>query len=82
MVKTAHRVVNWVWRGVAATVGGFILGVLGWLVGALIGGNFAEEFTFCGVRGYEATGQVGFLLGAAAGVIVSCRILAKLQRIE
>jgi len=46
--------------------------VLGMLIGAWLGGNFAQDFQFNGVRGYEATGQIGllcsffalFLLGA------------------
>ena len=50
---------------------GFILGMLGMLIGALIGGNFATEFQFNGVRGYEATGQVGFIIGAALGAMIS-----------
>jgi len=82
MAKTTKRVFNWMWRGVAVVVSGSILGILGWLVGAQIGGNFAEAFTFGGVRGYEATGQVGFLVGAAIGIILSWRILAKLHKPE
>jgi len=35
--------------------------LLGVLVGAWFGGNYAENFQFNGVRGYEATGQVGLL---------------------
>jgi hypothetical protein len=50
---------------------GFILGMVGMLIGALIGGNFAAGFRFNGVQGYEATGQVGFILGAALGAIIS-----------
>jgi hypothetical protein len=33
-----------------------VLGIIGLVIGALIGGNFAQEFVFDGVRGYEATG--------------------------
>ena len=35
--------------------------ILGWLVGAWFGGNFAENVRFNGVRGYEATGQISML---------------------
>jgi hypothetical protein len=56
---------------------GSVSGVIGWIVGALIGGNFAEQFVFNGVRGYEATGQIGFILAALTGLIVSWRILIK-----
>ena len=45
--------------GILATV--IITLLLGMLVGAWFGGNYAEDFQFNGVRGYEATGQVGLL---------------------
>jgi hypothetical protein len=48
---------------------GFISGVLGLFIGMLIGGNHAEQFMFNGVQGYEATGQIGFILGALTGFI-------------
>ncbi len=48
---------------------GFVSGVIGWIVGALIGGNYAEQFVFNSVRGYEATGQLGFILAALIGLI-------------
>jgi hypothetical protein len=35
--------------------------ILGCLVGAWFGGNYAENVRFNGVRGYEATGQIGML---------------------
>ena len=35
--------------------------ILGWLAGAWFGGNYAENVRFNGVRGYEATGQIGML---------------------
>jgi hypothetical protein len=37
--------------------------ILGWLIGAWFGGNYAENVRFNGVRGYEATGQIGILCG-------------------
>jgi uncharacterized membrane protein YeaQ/YmgE (transglycosylase-associated protein family) len=48
--------------GVLATV--IITLLLGLLVGAWFGGNYAENFQFNGVRGYEAASQVGLLCGA------------------
>ena len=57
---------------IVSTVG---VGILGWLVGAYIGGNFAQTFLFNGVRGYEATGQLGFIIGAILGITLSSFIL-------
>lgn len=50
----------------------FVVVALAMLVGACYGGNYAQNFRFNGVRGYEATSQIGllctifllFLLGA------------------
>ena len=40
--------------------------VLGLMVGAMLGGNLFPQFEFAGVRGYEAVGDLGALIGAAA----------------
>ena len=65
-----------IWKALLILLSGLILGMVGMLIGVLIGGNYATGFQFNGVRGYEASGQVGFIIGAALGVIVS------LKRIE
>ena len=62
MFKTALRVF-------VTLVIGFVLGVIGLFIAMYIGGNYAEDFVFNGVRGYEATGQIGFLVGGAIGLI-------------
>ena len=54
-----------------------VSGVLGLLIGMLIGGNYAEQFVFNGVQGYEATGQIGFILGAMLGLFSSWLFLFK-----
>ena len=64
-------------RFLVVIVIGFISGVIGLIIGALIGGNYAEQFVFNGVRGYEATGQVGFILGILTGSISSWWFLVK-----
>ena len=48
-----------------------VSGIIGLVIGALIGGNYAQDFVFDGVRGYEATGQLGFILGVVAGLFLS-----------
>jgi hypothetical protein len=45
--------------------------MLGMLIAAWFGGNYAESFQFAGVRGYEATGLVGFIIGTAIGIFLS-----------
>lgn len=47
-----------------SSIGG---GVLGIFLGALIGGNYAPQFSFNGVQGYEAAGQLGLIIGAVIG---------------
>ncbi len=82
MSKRTKSMFNSVGRILALVASGLILGLLGLFVGALIGGNFAVDFYFNRVRGYDATGQVGFLLGAATGVVLSWRVLAKRRKPE
>lgn len=66
-------------RVLAVLLIGFVSAVIGLIVGAIVGGTlagiveiiFGYEFVFNGRTGYEATGQIGFLLGAVIGFIVS-----------
>lgn len=51
----------------AVLLGGVLLAVVGGLVGAAYGGNYATDFEFNGLRGYEATVQIGVILGFIAG---------------
>ena len=37
--------------------------VIGTMIGMDIGGNYFTNFTFLGLRGYEATGQIGMVVG-------------------
>jgi tellurite resistance protein TehA-like permease len=64
-------------KGIAVLAGSLLLGLVGMVVGAYIGGNFAESFVFNGVRGYEATGQLGFWVGIIAGVALGVLVLKK-----
>lgn len=53
---------------------------LGVVIGAFIGGNFMTDFQFNGVQGYEATGQIGILLGFLIGIIMGVRKALKTLR--
>lgn len=46
-----------------------VCAITGLVIGAFIGGNYMTEFQFNGAQGYEATGQIGEMLGAAFGLI-------------
>jgi len=59
---------------------GFVLGVIGLFVAMYIGGNYAEDFVFNGVRGYEATGQIGFIVGGVIGLISGWWFLFKRKK--
>jgi len=75
--KPAQIFTRWriVWRISAVILVGLISGVVGLLVGAILGGNFFPGFLFNGVQGYEATGQVGFLLGFIIGILLGWRLM-------
>ena len=62
-------------KGAVVIASGLGFGFLGLLIGAYIGGNFAETFIFNGVRGYEATGQLGFWAGIVIGLVLSIFLL-------
>ena len=50
-------------------LGGFLAGFLGLVAGAIYGGNHAVNFQFNGQQGYEATGQLGAMIGFALGAL-------------
>ncbi len=56
---------------------GVIGGYIGMVIGAVLGGNFATSFVFFDLRGYEATGMIGFILFGLAGLITSWRWLTR-----
>lgn len=66
-----------IFRIFAAVFIGFVCGIIGLIIGAFIGGNYAEQFVFNGVRGYEATGQLGLIFGTLLGLILSWWFLFK-----
>jgi len=62
-------------KGIVVLISGLLFGAMGLFLGAYIGGNYAQNFSLFGVRGYEAAGQLGFILGAIMGVVVSISFL-------
>ena len=73
------QMISIVLRVLAVILIGLISAVLGLIAGAIIGGNlagiyeivFGHEFVFNSRVGYEATGQMGFTLGALIGLVGS-----------
>ncbi len=59
---------------------GVLFGILCWLSGAYIGGNYAVDFRFLGVRGYEAMGLLGSIVGLFGGCALGLYIVFKYQR--
>lgn len=45
------------------------LGLIGWVIGAYLGGNYAVNFVIKGLRGYEASGLIGSIAGTLAGML-------------
>jgi len=51
----------------AGTIGALLFAVIGVIAGVYYGGNYASNCEFNGARGYEATGQLGALIGMVFG---------------
>ncbi|OQY18333.1 MAG: hypothetical protein B6I34_10880 [Anaerolineaceae bacterium 4572_32.1] len=64
-------------RALIVIVSGLVCGIVGWIVGAYIGGNYAVDFAFNGVRGYEAVGQLGFIFGSIGSGVLCWLIIFK-----
>ncbi len=62
-----------IWKIFAAIIlliiSGVISAAVGLIIGALIGGNFFTGFELFGLRGYEAMGVLGLIIGFALGII-------------
>lgn len=73
MLKTLWKAA----RILAVVFSCLMLGVLG---GAWFGGNYAENIRFNGVRGYEASGEIGLLCGVFALFLLGVYYLVKKNR--
>lgn len=62
-------------RIIGGILGGFVGIILGLMVGMDLGGNYFTSFEFNGVRGYEATGQLGAIIGGLIGAIIGVSLL-------
>lgn len=58
------------------SLGALALGIIGLIIGGEWGGNHCTSCQFNGQLGYEATGQIGFLMGAPVGLLSSSWVLA------
>ena len=60
---------------------GAMLGALwGLVIGAFVGGNLATSFELFHLRGYEATGIVGLVLGMVLGSMGGARLRRRRAR--
>jgi hypothetical protein len=64
----------------AGLIGGIAVGAIGLLAGAWYGGNYAINFEFNGLRGYEAVGQIGAILGFVSGGVLCSYLVGRLTR--
>ncbi len=64
----------------AGVIAGVLGGVIGFVVAATYGGNYATGFEFVGLRGYEATGLLGELVGFVTFGLLGFYFLARLTR--
>jgi len=53
---------------IVGAIGGFIIGMY-------LGGNYFVNFEFANVRGYEAVGLVGAIIGFSLGLITTILII-------
>lgn len=70
-MDSSLRAGQWVVVALAAVIGGLVCAVVGLGIGANYGGNYCNTCAFNGQRGYETTGQIGLLVGAAVGLCLS-----------
>jgi hypothetical protein len=62
-------------RILAVLLIGCVSALIGFIVVVNLGFGFAPGFTYNGWEGYEATGPIGFILGALIGLIGSSMLL-------
>jgi len=74
---SSKRVVRVVLAGL---IGGIALAILGLIVGGTYGGNYAPDFEFNSLRGYEATGLIGAILGFVSGGALCSYLAGRLTR--
>lgn len=60
-------------------IGGLLLAIIGFFIGMNLGGNYFASFEFLGGRGYEATGYLGAIIGAAIGLLLGVFAGAKMS---
>jgi hypothetical protein len=75
MIKIVLRVLALILRAAAVILIGSVCAVIGFIVVVNIGFMIAPEFSYNGREGYEATGPIGFILGALIGLIGSGALL-------
>ena len=68
---------KFIWRFVIVLTSVISTLIIGMLIGAWFGGNYAENFQFNGVRGYEATGQIGLLCGVFVLILLGAYFWAR-----
>jgi hypothetical protein len=60
-------------------VGGIIIGLF---IGMDLGGNYYGDFVFNGLRGYEAVGQIGTIIGGLLGAVCGFLLVLLIIRLK
>lgn len=76
------KMLSTILRVLAVLLIGFVSAVIGSIIVINLGYGFAPDFTYNGWEGYEATGPIGFILGALIGLIGSSVLLFRKRRKE
>ena len=69
------KIVKVALSALAVVLTGIIYAVTSIIIVVNLGYRFAPDFTYNGWEGYEATGPIGFILGALIGLIGSGLLL-------
>ena len=61
----------------------FVIGmIIGLFIGMNLGGNEYEKFLFNGLRGYEAVGQIGAIIGGLLGAVCGFLVILLFVRVK
>jgi hypothetical protein len=80
MAKTLCKINMYtIYAIITSTISSIVFGVIFFVVAATYGGNYMTQFTYGPLRGYEATGIIGSLVGFALGATLGLYAIHRLM---